>query len=198
MLKLSEGNQKELQTALFEIMAAVGSVDKSGYNTHGKYAYPKLADVMDTLFPLLIKKGLLMTEDATYDPEKEIVTITITVEHVASGATREWECAFPVKASGGQNPAQAVGAAITYGRKYLMLVAFNMATDEDTDNDKTLPTWNVRHFTWARENIEGLAGLSDLEIVGILYELGLPAPSNKKQVVSYLEAVAAHVTSQKS
>lgn len=117
-----------MATAFGEIEAAT----KSANNPHFKSKYADLGAVIDAVKPALIKHGLFFTQRP--EPSAGGVTIS-TVLHHASGESMELGTLF-VPAN--KNDAQAFGSALTYARRYALVTAFGVPTEDDDGNTASL------------------------------------------------------------
>lgn len=90
------------------------------------YTYAGLADISAQVLPLLGAVGLAFTAKPTYDENGRYVLLCRLL-HV-SGETDEGLYLLPT----GGTP-QALGSAITYGRRYLLCAMVGVAPDEDDD-----------------------------------------------------------------
>lgn len=86
--------------------------------------YADLATVTETVRPILAAHGLAYVQGCS-DGDK-VVTITTRLVH-KSGQWIEDSLTMPT----GQNTAQAVGSAITYGRRYSLMGVLGLAPDDD-------------------------------------------------------------------
>lgn len=110
-------------------MSATLKKDTKGYN----YKYTDLAGI----HKYLEKAGLSYYQyiDVLPDGSEQIYTIRSDKNQPIAG------CIVP-KATlkdGKQNPAQAYGAALTYARRYSLLMAYGLATSDDDAECLTIP-----------------------------------------------------------
>lgn len=126
-MKTSE-NVNELATALVKAQASYGSVTKDATNPHFKSKYATLANIFDAVIPSLTANGLALVQGTRHDgPMIHVITRLIHT----SGQWIETEVSItPMKPD-----AQAVGSAITYGRRYGMALVGICAEDDDDGNE---------------------------------------------------------------
>lgn len=86
--------------------------------------YADLATVVETVRPVLAKHGLSYLQGCS-DGDKT-VTITTRLLH-RSGEWIEDSLSMPT----GQNTAQAVGSALSYGRRYSLMAILGLAPEDD-------------------------------------------------------------------
>lgn len=86
-----------------------------------QYTYATLAAVLDALKPVLQANGLGVSQSAS---DNGVQTILLH----ESG---EWLAFPPLNIGVAQNTPQAQGSAISFARRYSLLAAFNIATEDD-------------------------------------------------------------------
>lgn len=93
------------------------------------YSYADLAAVHDAVKPLLSDAGLAITQAAGNEG------VTSVVLHTSG----QW-ISFPaLEVRTGQNTPQAHGSALTYARRYALLAALNVATEDDDGQAAATP-----------------------------------------------------------
>lgn len=98
------------------------------------YEYADLPTILTTVRPVLLAQGVLVLQEAG---ELEGRTaITTRLAHAPSG---QWLEAGPLLVPHAGDP-QAVGSAITYGRRYQLLAVLGLAADDD-DGRSAQDTW---------------------------------------------------------
>ena len=132
----------ELAKALCAFQAEVETAKKgsSGFN----YKYADFCQVIATAKPLLAKNFLSVSQSLSHT-EQGFNTIVTTLLH-ASGQYMQSECIIPQLAAGkNMNAAQALGASISYMRRYAYQAILGM-TSEDNDAATTAPPMNQPTF----------------------------------------------------
>jgi hypothetical protein len=89
------------------------------------YTYAALEDILAAIAPSLRTAGLVLSQEASTVEGR--TSITSRLSHVASG---EWMEAGPLAIPHSGDP-QAVGSAITYGRRYQLLGLLGLAAEDD-------------------------------------------------------------------
>ena len=89
-----------------------------------QYRYADLGDALAEARPVLAAHGLAVFQVPTTDPTG--ATVATTVMH-SSG---QWLAFAPVRLPAG-GTAQTIGSAITYARRYAVMAALGLATDDD-------------------------------------------------------------------
>lgn len=124
----------EPNTLASAMAAAFGEIEgatKSANNPHFKSKYADLTSVIEAIKPALTAHGLFFTQRP--EPSESGVTIS-TVLHHAGGEVLELGTLF-VPAN--KNDAQAFGSALTYARRYALVTAFGVPTEDDDGNAAT-------------------------------------------------------------
>ena len=107
------------------------NLKKSGENKFAKYKYYELGDFLPELNKLMDKHGIMSRFTLTEDrgvltifnvdkPEEQVVFHTHTVVPAVKGA----------------NEIQNIGSQITYTRRYLLMIAFEIAESDAVDAQK--------------------------------------------------------------
>lgn len=107
----------------------VAEVRKNGQLQY-TYRFAPLEEIVRVIRPLLTQHGLSFSHDA--EVSETGVKIICTVQHIA-GASRSATFAGPIDTSGGKNPIQQVSSARSYGRRYSLIDALGLTTEEDDD-----------------------------------------------------------------
>ena len=118
-------NKQELYKALSSFQAEVPDIpkNKQGYG----YKYASLDSILSAIRPLLAKNGLCVWQGLQYSENGEEFIHTVIAHE--SGQIIESRLKLRVA----KPDSQALGAAITYGRRYLLCAMLNLMADEDTD-----------------------------------------------------------------
>ena len=108
--------------------AKIEAATKSANNPHFRSKYADIGAVIDAIKPALVEHGLFFTQR----PLRSDGGVTIeTVLHHASGESISLGFMF-VPAN--KNDAQAFGSALTYCRRYALVTAFGVPTEDDDGN----------------------------------------------------------------
>lgn len=117
-----------ITTALCEVQKEIPTLgkDRAGYG----YKYLTLDNIIESVKPILCKHGIVIIQSVS---EKENgIIINTRLQHI-SGEYFQDSFSLPKTEMKGVNNIQALGASITYGRRYSLSAMLNIATDEDTD-----------------------------------------------------------------
>ncbi len=103
---------------------------KKSYST----TYTPLEDIVNIVRPILSQYGFSISFN-NEQLEKGFVTITCQLRH-RKGHMIENALTLPTEAvTKGMNPMQAIGGAISYGKRYTLCGILNIATTADDDNN---------------------------------------------------------------
>lgn len=103
---------------------------KKSYST----TYAPLEDIVNIVRPILSSYGFSISFNNN-QAEKGFVTVTCQLRHKA-GHMIENALTLPTEAvTKGMNSMQAIGAAISYGKRYTLCGVLNIATTADDDNN---------------------------------------------------------------
>lgn len=119
----------EFTKALLKVQEKLEPVKKDGYNDHFDSKYAGLAATVAACRPLLVANGFVVVQ--TFSPSTP-GTILITTEllHV-SGESKSSDLLLPLT----RNDPQAVGSAITYGRRFGLAALVGVVPDDDDDGN---------------------------------------------------------------
>jgi hypothetical protein len=118
----------KLSAALVKALAEIDGVTKDKINPHFKSNYADLASALATVRPVFAKHDLAVTQET--DPSEEGVIVETVVLH-ASGEDRRFGKLF-VPAN--KRDAQGFGSALTYAKRYSLLTALGIPTEDDDGN----------------------------------------------------------------
>lgn len=99
--------------------------------------YAPLEDIVKVVQPILSEHGFSVSF-STQQNSLDSVTITCTLMH-KDGHSTSTELQLPTKAvNNSMNAMQAIGAAITYGKRYTISGLLNISTGDDDNNGFTV------------------------------------------------------------
>lgn len=114
----------ELAAALASAQAEMKNAKLNKVNPHFKSRYADLAEIRDTVTPALAKHGIAIAQGI--DTDGNAIAVTTRLIHKSG----QWiESRFPIA----YDKPQAMGSAITYGRRYLLSAICAISADEDDD-----------------------------------------------------------------
>lgn len=125
---------------LSEMLSEIPVIAKTGLNTYNGTRFAKLEDIVETTRPILHKYGFSVTykqsqemiPNAKTEPNSIfcMMTVTCVLKH-RDGHEESNSIQLPVATIKGQTPIQAMGMGSTYGRRYTLMQALNIAVAED-------------------------------------------------------------------
>lgn len=117
-----------LASAMALAFAEIEGAKKDASNPHFNAKFASLGSVMDAVKPALAAHGLFFTQASHIVPDGVCVE---TVIHHASGETLSCGQLY-VPAN--KKDAQGFGSALTYARRYSLMTAFGVPTEDDDGN----------------------------------------------------------------
>ena len=124
----------KIAPAFVEAQAELESVPRTAENPFFNSKYAPLEHIVEHLRPILAKHGLAILQ--TFEPsDNGHVPLSTTLLH-SSGQWMGGVLSVPIKKGG--DP-QAVGSAITYGRRYSLSALLGVVADDDDDGNAATP-----------------------------------------------------------
>ena len=163
----------KVEKTIFELLQEVRlelsktKLNKSGFNKHLNFNYFELGDFVPTATQLFHDKGLCPIFNIVYDPNG----IEMAVLKIVKGAEQiQFTC--PTDAPSNMTGIQALGAKITYLRRYLYLMALDIVENDvvDASIDENTRNANVEEKKATAKEIEMIRGLYDEENIATMLE----------------------------
>ena len=140
---MAEQARIAFDAAMADAQAEMVPVLRSATNAHTKSRYARLEDIDNAIRPLITRHGFSLTFD---NPDQTVdgSVVTCAVAH-RDGHVRSYKIAGARDDKGAQGnanktPIQAIGSTISYLRRYLTCMIFNVAlTNDDTDGNEISP-----------------------------------------------------------
>lgn len=125
--------ETEFNAAMRACQAEMPAIFRDGINLHTKKVYATLESVNLKVVPVASRHGFALSFGTADSSLKDHVRITCRVSHIG-GHSIDRFFDLPVDVGGAKSATQASGSTVTYGRRYLILMIFNLSlTNEDTD-----------------------------------------------------------------
>jgi len=125
---------EHLIPALFRVQGKLRRVVASKENLHLKSKYAPLAEVWESVLPILQEEGLLVTH---LPNAQQMTEIECVVWHAETQEFLSSSLMIPLAEVKGTSDAQRIGSAITYAQRYTLRAMLEvMIGDEDDDGDK--------------------------------------------------------------
>lgn len=123
------GQKKNVLAALLKVQEEIKNPENSANNPFAKSKYAPLNEILNMVRPLFNKNGLILLQNTGTTTEGAYVQTIIAHK---DGEVLEFDrlCLKDARMS---NPVQAMGSAITYGRRYQLTSILGIAGEEDTD-----------------------------------------------------------------
>lgn len=121
--------KRKLFEAFIAAQADMPSALKNRTNPFAKAKYADLQAVLDAIKPTLAKHKLGFVQQTTTHIEG--TTLWVDVETIVFDAETELSSGVLSIPVGGGNQAQAIGSAISYGRRYQALAFFGISSEDD-------------------------------------------------------------------
>jgi len=115
--------------ALAKAQGEMTMVEAKSTNPFFNSKYASLASVLETAMPALNKYGIALVQGNRWDPNDNGFYITSTLMH-SSGEWIKSEIRMPIA----KKDAHGIGAATTYGRRYLLSSMVGIAQADDDGN----------------------------------------------------------------
>lgn len=120
-------NIAALAKAMCQVQAEIENASKNAANPHFRSKYADLAEVLNTVRPVMSKHGISITQFPAF--ENGIASVETIVMHT-SGEWMTGISSAPVT----KQDAQGVGSALTYLRRYSLAAIAGIAQEDDDGN----------------------------------------------------------------
>jgi len=117
-----------LHSAMALAFAKIEAATKSANNPHFRSKYADIGAVIDAIKPALVNHGLFFTQHP--QPSEGGVTVETVLHHAGGESVSLGSLFVPAN----KNDAQAFGSALTYCRRYALVTAFGVPTEDDDGN----------------------------------------------------------------
>ena len=114
----------ELFAALAAAQGELENASKNAANPHFRSRYADLAEVLNTVRPVLSKHGLCVIQSPSFDGQ--LVSVATMLGHASGGHVSSTVSCVPAKTD-----AQGVGAATTYLRRYGLAALVGVSQEDD-------------------------------------------------------------------
>lgn len=130
--------EAEFNAALLDFQSECPIIGKSREVDTGKYryTYAELSHIVHTVRPLLRAYGLSFSFDSNMIDGR--VEVKCIVSHIA-GHSKVTNFAAPVDTNARMNDTQKVASAITYARRYALVLALGLTVGDDDDGRYAMP-----------------------------------------------------------
>lgn len=122
--------------SLLAARAEFAPVLKNKTNSHFRSSYADLESVLDAVEAPLAQQGLLLVQRLEVRPDA--VVLVTEVVAVADGSRSE-PCVYPIQSANNADP-QKLAGAVTYARRYSILMVLGLAPEDDDGNTAAAPS----------------------------------------------------------
>lgn len=120
--------ESSLSSAMAAAFAEIEGATKSANNPHFKSKYADITAVIEAVKPALINHGLFFTQHC--EPSDKGVTVETWLHHAGGDSLSLGKLYVPAN----KQDAQGFGSALTYARRYALVTAFGVPTEDDDGN----------------------------------------------------------------
>lgn len=130
--------EKAFNEAMMRAQAEIGPVIRNKRNDQTKSNYADLDAVDRVVRPIYTRHGFALSFGTADSPHENHYRVTCKVSH-EGGFSRDYQADIPADATGIQGSrnktnTHAFGSSMSYGRRYLLMLIFNVATSDDDGN----------------------------------------------------------------
>lgn len=131
--------EQAFSDAMKAAQAEMPTVVKDRHNSQTNSDYATLDAINKAITPIYTRHGFSLSYDTEDSPLADHVRVVCHVLH-SGGHSRTYRYDQPMDSAGiggkvNKTPTHARGSAITYGRRYLVLMIFNLSTGYDDDGN---------------------------------------------------------------
>lgn len=143
--------------------AEMRPVAKKAFNDQTRSKYAKLEHIAEDIDPIIAKHGFSKRFFEADSPKEGHIRIVMRLS--GHGHSEEYHGDVPIDGAGmkgnaNKTPTHAFGSTVSYGRRYVKLLAFDIATGDDNDGnarpDNSAGPISAEQFMTLRDRIEAL------------------------------------------
>ena len=131
---------REIVEKLARARASFKTLEADRYHKHLKYSYASLGSILDAVTSALSAEGLALMHSTDVDIDSRKVKVVTSIRS-ADDELEFGSLELPVTPNQSQTDTQAIGAALTYGRRYGTLTACGL-DDPGAPEDADAPSAN--------------------------------------------------------
>lgn len=133
---IAKEEESEFNMAFQALISALPILQKTKGGHSGKYT--PFEQIWSQVKPIIVNHGFSIRFETDTDIQSKFVIVECFATH-RNGIFRKSKSAIPFDTSGSKNAAQAVGSALSYGKRYTLTTLLNIATyDEDDDANSAI------------------------------------------------------------
>ena len=136
--------EREFAEAMNACQSELPRIVRDATNSQTNSKYARLESLDNQIKPVYIKHGFALTFGTDTSPIEGHIRVTCTCQHVG-GHKRLYQGDFPlddvgIKGNANKTAMHATGSTMSYGRRYLTLMIFNLVMGgEDNDGNRQRP-----------------------------------------------------------
>lgn len=129
---------QDFQQAVAAVQAQNLNIRKNKENKFARITYADLEQVVGVLSPILQDAGLTISFSQAEGAPPGMVRLQARVAHTGGHVENFYSPDFPpddagAKGNANKTPIQALGSTVSYVRRYMLCMLFNVTTTDDTD-----------------------------------------------------------------
>lgn len=133
---IAKEEESEFNMAFQALISALPILKKIRGGHSGKYT--PFEHIWSEVKPIVVQHGFSIRFETDTDIQAKFVIVECYATH-RNGMFKKSKTAIPFDTSGSKNAAQAVGSALSYGKRYTLTTLLNIATyDEDDDANNAI------------------------------------------------------------
>lgn len=172
---INRNAMEAFNTGMAAMQSEMPSIERktSGHN----YNYASFEHINERVKPTMQKHGFAISFRVKNEPS--VIHVTGVLMH-KNGHREETEITLPADTSGSKNAVQAVGSAVSYGKRYVLCALLNISTHgEDDDAMQLTDTVSTDQVTALNDLIKetGVSNVAFCDHFKITSVEGLPAKS---------------------
>lgn len=134
----ADTSRKAFNEALAAAQAEIPHVYRDKENSHTRSRYATLEGILERITPVITRHGFSISYGMADSPLTDHYRVTCRVSR--AGHSQDYHADLPADGVGAQGKSnktgiQAFGSTVTYGRRYLVMMIFNVALKNDPDDD---------------------------------------------------------------
>jgi hypothetical protein len=151
--------KREFASSMAAAQAEIEPVARDKRNDQTKSNYATLEAIAKAVKPITARHGFSLSFDTQPSSAPNMMRVSCDITH-AGGHTKTFTAEIPIDAAGmagkiNKTPTHAFGSTMSYARRYLTMMAFDIATDDDDGNRAHAPeTVSAEQFVAIRNVIE--------------------------------------------
>jgi len=208
---LAKQAEQQFNEAMREVQSQVPRILRDATNPSTNSRYTRLESLLKVIVPIYTEHGFSISFGTADCPIPAHYRITAVVSH-KGGHSRPYQCDIPIDDKGmkgmqNKTATHGFGSTMSYGRRYLTLLVFNIAlVNEDDDKGQQKPTSTARTATdatrkWFLEQFKDIS--KQLHAYAIDTAILMPdeplevwpleaVPTTKGELVALRQKVEAH------